>query len=199
MPSHVPHKSNSEIEAYAETILAEHQPEDGIPVQVEEIIEFGFGMEIRPIRALNSRFGFEGALSHDLQTIFVDEEFMQRYPNRYRFTLAHELGHRVIHGEFIRSLVFTDKEAWKSSVMGIDPTTYGIVERQAYIFAGYLLVPSPSLRLSCREASELAWTHGIELGEMGETAMSYVAGRLAKQYRVSTAVIERRLRAENLP
>jgi hypothetical protein len=82
----IPYMSREAICAAAEEFLTTYQPDGGIPVEIEEIVEFGLEMEIRPVRGLYDRFGFEGAISHDLQTILVDERIMVRVPNRYRFT-----------------------------------------------------------------------------------------------------------------
>ena len=75
--------------------LNENQPEGDIPVLLEEIIEFNLGLEIRPVRGLKVRFGYEGAISHDRMTILVDEEAMLRFLNRYHFTLAHEISRSI--------------------------------------------------------------------------------------------------------
>jgi Zn-dependent peptidase ImmA (M78 family) len=186
------------IRALAEEILTEHQSDGGIPIRIEEIIEFGLNIEIRPVRALQARYNFEGAIGHDLQTIVVDEDIMRRLPNRYHFTLAHELGHVVMHGDYIQSLAFSSRDEWKAVVMGIDAKMYGRMENQAYVFAGHLLVPSSALLASCQEAQALAARNGIDLAEMGANAISYVAGYIAKEYKVSTEVIERRLAAERI-
>ncbi len=199
MASSVPHKTSSEIAQYAEDVLAEHEAEGAIPVQIEEIIEFGFGMEIRPMQALKSRYGFEGALSNNLNTILVDEANMLNYPTRYRFTLAHELGHRIMHEAFIKSLGITDKTTWKEAVAAINPTLYSRAEGQAYVFAGYLLVPTGALRSSFEEARQLALSRGIDFAGLSTSAIGYVAGSFARQFNVSTEVVERQLRAIRLP
>ena len=145
--------SDSEIERVAQECLATHWGEGIIPVDVEEIIEIGLGLEIRPITDLNSRFGFEGSVSQDLQTILVDER-LQNTENRYRFTLAHELGHILLHKGFIQSFNFGSRDDWKNAVESINSKSYGSIEAQAYKFAGYLLVPRETLFLRCEEAKK---------------------------------------------
>lgn len=194
----VPFLTDEEIADEADRFLNENQPEGDIPILIEEIIEFNLGIEIRPVRGLKVRFGFEGAISHDMTTILIDEESMLRFPNRYRFTLAHEISHSILHDENIASLSYEVKEDWKKAVLSIDPKTYSRMERQAYALAGCILVPRQQLILSCQEANQLAQEHGIDLAEMGESAVSHVAGYFAKNYRVSTAVIERRIKAEGI-
>jgi len=192
----VPFMAAEEIRRAAESVLEQHQPGGGIPIEIEQIIEFGFEMEIRPVKGLNARFGLEGAISHGLDTVVVDEDFMTRTQNRYRFTLAHELGHRVLHGDIIRNIQFGDRQGWKSAVLSIDAQAYARLEHQAYVFAGHMLVPTSALMDACEEARRLAV--GVDLSEMGTTAISYVAGNIAKEFRVSTAVMERRIAAERM-
>ena len=190
--------SHEQIRIATEGVLNDYQTERVIPVEIEEIIEFGFGIEVRPINALYSRFGFEGALSRNLDIIRVDADLYKRKLNRLRFTLAHELGHCVLHGDYLISLSINDKEEWKQAVTDIDPTTYGWMEFQAYTFAGHVLVPSENLLESCKEAEAKALQNGINLSAIGEDAISYVAGWIAKDYKVSTEVIERRLRNDKI-
>ena len=54
------------------------------------------GLEITPVRGLRQRFGIDGSVSLDLGEILVDEWLMERRQARYRFTLAHEIGHVVL-------------------------------------------------------------------------------------------------------
>lgn len=189
-----PYLTDESIRVAAEGILDIHQPDRAIPIDIEDLIEFGLEMEIRPVRGLHARYQFEGALSHDLSTILVDEDRMLRHPSRYRFTLAHELGHRVLHANVIGSLELRSSADWKAAVASIDPSEYGWLERQAYSFAGHILVPLAALEGSIRDAQMLALSRGIDLTEMDEGAMAIVAGAIAKEYRVSTDVVIRQLR-----
>lgn len=186
------------IAAAAGALLAEHHPALTIPVPIEEIVEFGLGIEIRPFRGLRERFGFEGALTRDLRTIVVDEGMMDRRENRYRFTLAHEVGHLVLHGELIAAAPVTDKRTWRDEVRAIDSQSYAHMEHQAYRFAGCTLAPAEPLRRVYAEMHELAMARGIDLSAMGEEAFEHVAPRMAKVFRVSRDVIARRLRAEGM-
>lgn len=199
MPIRQPYVPMDEIRTAAEALLKEQHPSLAIPVPIEEIVEFGLGIEIRPFRGLQDRFGFEAALTRDLKTIIVDESLMQRSENRYRFTLAHELGHLVLHGQLISRAPITDKASWRREVNAVDPATYAHLEQQAYIFAGLVLVPSQPLIEVYREMETLALDHGLELAEMGEEAITYVADRIGRVFRVSGQVIARRMRAEGLP
>ncbi|MHB1458650.1 MAG: ImmA/IrrE family metallo-endopeptidase [Armatimonadota bacterium] len=193
-----PNLTANDIRDIADRILAEHQPDGGIPIQIEEIIEFGLEMEIRPIRALKARLNFEGALTFDLQTILIDEDMMQHQLHQYHLTLAHELGHKLLHEDFIISLELEDQDGWKKAVAEIDPIVYGKLEDQALIFAGYLLVPTLPLYASCEEARYLANQHGIDLSVMGYNAISYISGSIAKDYQVPTMLVHHRIMTEGI-
>lgn len=197
MPDRVDFKSPDELRSAAEDFLTRHHAAGTIPVPIEEIVEFDLGLEIRPFRGLKQRFDIDGALSQDLRTILVDEELM-RWPNRYRTTLAHEVGHQVLHGDYMQSIAARDVGGWKVAVLGIDPQTYARMEAQAYMFAAYVLVPRMPLLESYREAARLALSHGIDLEVMGDAAMSYVVGYIAKEYQVSTEVLLKRLQQEGI-
>lgn len=194
----IPNLTINDIRKIADIVLSEYQPDDGIPVQIEEIIEFGLGMEIRPIRALKARLSFEGALTFDLQTILIDEDMMLHQLYQYRLTLAHELGHKILHEDFINSLGLENQDGWRKAVSDIDPETYGKLEGQALIFAGYLLVPTLPLYASCEDARIIANKHGIDLSAMGHNAISYVAGGIAKDYQVPTVLMHHRIISEEL-
>lgn len=97
-----PFRSHQDLEKQAEAFLARYVPERVIPVPIEEIIEVDLGIDITPIPGFARRFGVEGYISNDMQMLIVDEETMKRNPGRYRFTIAHEISHLLLHADFIR-------------------------------------------------------------------------------------------------
>ena len=64
----------------AEEFLAIYNPDRTIPVPIEEIIEFQFGMDIVPMPVV-------AYLSQDLKEIRVDEFVQRNRPSRYRLSL----------------------------------------------------------------------------------------------------------------
>jgi Zn-dependent peptidase ImmA (M78 family) len=194
----VPRRSQEELRTQAELFLDQHHPSGEVPVPIEEIVEFELGLEIRPIRDLRKRFGFEGSLSSDLTTILVDEELETRFISRYRFTLAHEVGHLVLHAEQVQAIASETTSEWKATVQSIPALDYSRMEFQAYEFAGCLLVPRQPLLALYEEAGRLAEEHGIDLAELQDTSIDYIAGWIARNLDVSTAVVERRLKREGI-
>ena len=76
-------------------------------------------------------------------------------PARYRFTLAHEIGHYVFHSDLIASFHPQSVADWSKFVLGIDEETYGWLEWQAYSFAAAVLVPRVSLKQNFRKGLKL--------------------------------------------
>jgi IrrE N-terminal-like domain len=196
----VPRRSLEELRDCAELFLREYHPVGTIPVPIEEIIELTLGLEIRPIRGLRQRFSIDGFLTTDLETIVVDEELMTRdsYRSRYRFTLAHEVGHLVLHAEQVQAVIRDTPEEWKAAVRSIPPGDYSSMEFQAYEFAGRVLVPLQPLETLYQEACHLAEERGIDLVALQDAHFAYVAGWIAKRFHVSAPVVEKRLIREGI-
>ena len=84
----------------------------------------------------------------NLEGIYIEESLADPYSvgHRYRYTLAHEIGHRIFHGEIIKSLPFKYVGEYAECMRNINPKTYSRMEYQAYFFAGFLIVPSDLLK-----------------------------------------------------
>ncbi|RYF30034.1 MAG: ImmA/IrrE family metallo-endopeptidase [Cytophagaceae bacterium] len=95
--------------------------------------------------------GISGFFDCEENAIFVNEE---EYPLRQTFTVAHELGHSVLHGEWARSADY--------QVLWRDPTKQhqDFRETEANAFAASLLMPRDMMdkywnRLSLEQMSRL--------------------------------------------
>jgi hypothetical protein len=191
-PTSVPYYSTKEVSRKAEFFLHKYHPLLRIPVPIEEIIEFDFQIDIVPIHGLHRSFEIDGFTSNDLTTISVDAFLQESRPGRYRFTLAHEIGHVFLHRDFFRQSSFKSIEEWKNFTQSISPREYGIIEWQAYQFAGFILVPPQMLKSKWQEAIAIAKEKGVLMGKRIEPATrQYLANWLAKQFLVSSEVIER--------
>jgi len=116
-----------------------------IPVPIEEIAEVDMGIEILPIPGFRERFTIEGYISNDLATLVVDEGMMKKNPSRYRFTIAHEIGHYLLHGDFIRKEFPNNAMDWKQRLLKRDAALHTRLETQANRIAGAILVPRVEL------------------------------------------------------
>lgn len=72
-PISVPFVSYEYLRKVSEDFLVKHHPTGVIPVPVEEIIEFQFGLDIVPTPGLHEGFDVDAFITNDLTTIYVDD------------------------------------------------------------------------------------------------------------------------------
>jgi len=96
------------IEEAAEGLLERYREFSGkniSPVPVESIAEhlLGYTLEITD-EGLFSDPNFLGGISFETNTIFVNAS-VEGHEGRYTFTVAHEIGHHVLHKDLYESQV----------------------------------------------------------------------------------------------
>jgi Zn-dependent peptidase ImmA (M78 family) len=137
----VGNRSEADIRESAHEFLREYHPDNTIPVPIEEIIEFGLRLDIIPVHNLRQSHGIDGALSRDFSQIYVDEYVFNNWPNRHRFTLAHEIGHLVLHKSDLENDEVNTIDDWLIYAKTV--ASFGDwFETQAHIFARHLLMPT---------------------------------------------------------
>lgn len=192
MPVKAPILSYLDLKARATELLNRVHPTSALPIPIEQIVEFKLGIDIVCQMSLQHVCGVDAFVSHDGRTIYVDAEvYLSRNLNRYRFSLAHELAHAVLHAEVMRALSFNTMQEWKAAIQSIPDTEYSWMEWQAYTFAGLVLVP-PSLLPTELEAVRAEATTRLKGGPQ-EQIHAYVEQLLADRFEVSVPVIQRRL------
>lgn len=191
--------SYEDIWRRADQFLKEHHAEGTIPVPIERIVEFRLEMDIVPIPGLRDLIDMEGFVTSDLREIYVEELVYNKWPNRYRFTLAHEVGHVVLHESIFREAQFSSIEGWKQFINSISEKEHSWLEYQAYAFAGLVLVPREPLISEAQQCVQMVESEGIKLREDSDFAWSRIAAFLAKRFEVSTEVIEKRIAKDKIP
>ena len=98
------------IREEAEIFRKEHIFTSDLPVDIEHVIEATMGITIIPIENLQRHCDMEGFISQDYKAVYVDERLYtdDRYYKRVRFTIAHEIGHYVLHRSTIDNQKFKD-------------------------------------------------------------------------------------------
>lgn len=187
------------IEKAAWDFLIRRGAESALPVDVELIVE-ELGFDIVPIPNLQRSIEVEGFCTSDFTRIYVDEGVMINTPVRYRFTLAHELGHFVLHKDIYESIKVTSVADWKKMQMALNETSYQRVEFQGYYFAGFLLVSEKHLDQQFNKylpkvnsLATQAKAHGIPKINYLEHAVDRMASLLAPVFNVSSDVMVRRI------
>jgi Zn-dependent peptidase ImmA (M78 family) len=187
------------IRQRAESFLAEFHEERTLPVPIEAVVEFDFELEIIPLDGILDQLEVDAFLTSDLQRIYVDEFVMKHRPRRYRFSLAHEIGHHVLHERLYRNARITSVKDWEALQASITADAYAWFEFQANAFAGLILVPATELKTKFDEAVAMAKRAGMSDETVeSEAGKAYLADWLAATFDVSREVIEKRLDKDGL-
>jgi len=109
-----PRLSYEEVRSGAEAFLRQYHPDRTLPVPIEEIVESQLKLDIVPAPNLHQLLEIDGFLTGNLKEIWVDDSVYRSRPGRYRFTLAHEVGHLILHGDVYRTRPFKSIEGWKA-------------------------------------------------------------------------------------
>ena len=172
---------------------------ENLPVNVMAIVEFDLNLDIVPMSSLRQDADIDALLLDDWQTIVVDMGFYmdERYQNRIRFSVAHELGHFVIHKEAFEKIPRGSPEEWLAFVRDMPEREYSFLESHAYEFAGRFLVPPQHLQEELEAAIQQTEANGFPRIQLQEDShMQYLAKPISRRFEVSSSVIERRLLKE---
>ena len=200
----VPYLNNAYIVSVADSFLKQNQLVS-IPVNIEYVIESNYRMDIVPLPNLKMAFDIDGFSTSDFNAIYVDQFVYEQRYHRFRFTLAHELGHKVLHQEYLSKLKFSSIAEWKNVVNQLNPSDHSKMEYQAYMFAGMVLVPAKLLRVEFKEQLRLletqieqASSNGLSRDDYVPTVLNEIAYGLSSRFEVSIEVLSRRIEFECL-
>ena len=161
MPYEPPILSYDDLHDHADEFLGKYHPDGSIPIPIEVIVEFDFGMEIIPIPGLKEELGVDAFLASDLGSISVDEYVLQFVRVRYRFSLAHEIGHYWLHDDLYQAVAIGSVGDWRK-VQDEIGDQYRWFEFQANSFAGLVLVPPVVLKARFTRRVEEAKAAGLD-------------------------------------
>jgi Zn-dependent peptidase ImmA (M78 family) len=190
-----------QVERFRNTYLA--QKKDQLPVDVITLAEIELKLNLIPFPDLFEKFQADAALIQDFSAIYVDAEsyiLLEEAPiwkqYRLRFSLAHELGHYILHREIAERQKFQSFDQFFQWIRTCGGEKYTL-EQAANEFAGRLLVPRQRLE-----------SHLSKLIENIEPVMRYwrtsaemlhmFAESIHAMYGVNAVVIEVRLEREGL-
>lgn len=196
-----PFLPKEQIWQIADDFRDEVWPEGNIPLDIMSVVEFELDMQFRAIPSLRATDDIDALLLGDWQTILVDKElFMDdRYSNRLRFSIAHELGHYVLHQNVFEQIPRTSVEEWIRFMCNMPEKEYSFIEHHAYEFAGRFMVPPAALEKGLRNIIEIAERNGVPKSALTDDQhLAYLSNGIAKAFDLSSEVIERRLKKECL-
>lgn len=194
-----------ELRRIVSNFLDEHHPSGRLPIPIEEIVEFQLRLDIVPIPGLRDRCQSEanGFLARGRDAIFVDQFVAQERENRYRFTLAYEVGRYVLQESIVGTCKIHSLESYLAWHESVPDYVWRNAKFECYDFAGLLLIPTPHLNRQARHARDQAFetlrAAGREPEEHLATIWSRITAYLAdKVFQVSSDAMKRRLQRENL-
>ena len=107
-----PNKVWEAVEAFRRQHLS--QAGGALPVDVFSLVELQLRLDVIPFDDLQVKYRIDAAPTQDFTGMYVDAEsyvFWERGPvwkqNRLRFTVAHEIGHWVLHRDYAAKVKFT--------------------------------------------------------------------------------------------
>jgi len=191
-----------EFEQIIENFLDKYWPERILPVDMETIIEFRLDLNIESKIGLRSELDIDAYLTGDLTTIVIDEKYYidEKYQNRSRFSLAHEVGHFVLHKNIYPYFKTKTPEEKKTKILDIPIEEYRKFEWQAYEFAGRLLVPKKRLIDEFEKfiRTEKYRQLSKELEVFPDIFLAVISDNINNIFGVSPDVISKRLKREKL-
>lgn len=195
-----PFISQQQCWATADQFRRKYWPSGEVPVDVLAIVEFGLNLEIRAITGLKEDADVDALLLGDWKTLIVDQQqyLDDRFINRLRFSIAHELGHFALHKAVFESIPRDNADEWVAFMLNMPEKEYGLLEYHANEFAGRLLLPLEELEIQFKRVLGEAEQKGMSREKLSDAHLSYLCIPLAKRFAVSQDVIERRLNKENL-
>lgn len=186
-----------EIASVAGTFAEAHRlAEREYPLDVEEIAEFDLEIEIRTAVGILEECGMPAQLGPgDRRPIItVDAEQWRSQTSFYRYSVAHEIGHYVLHREWLEKVwnLFDSIESWKQVIAARSERDYGWIEAQAEEFASYLLAPEavfdPFL------SSQLALLETPSAGLQSDDLIPYLANPIGVRFGMSNSAAQARIR-----
>ena len=183
---HIPYLSKDEIARQAKEMLDKYWDKN-LPVDVELLCD-RMGISILPVLNLAKTFHIDAFISADFKTIYVDNYEFEKESHRYRFSVAHELGHYVLHRDYYPKTP-VDYEKWLEVSRKILDS---FAEFQANYFAGNLLVPENSLVRILND--EFNGSFSRHYWEASPRELWGALFNVRKAFAVSDQVIARRMR-----
>lgn len=178
----IPYISDDQIFHTVNSFLKSHHPSLRIPIPIDDIVEFKLKLTIFPTKELESGCEIDGSLSKDFKTILIDYNTFEKQISRSRFTLAHEVGHFILHENiFKKSGGFNTEKSFLSFQNNLSERDYKRLEIQAFRFGEELLYPRSEFQRIIKE--EVQKLGGLEA--LVVTDLERIITRVRDEFKVS--------------
>lgn len=187
------------LRRFAEHYLADAHPSGSIPIPIDEFLDSVHRIDVVPVEGLYES-GREAFISRDMTRIYIDKGIMMHdVPYRYRFTLAHELAHFLLHKDLIDLAPdYKDVDGWISFLKSFDAEDLGWIENQAFGLAGLLLVPTRALEEEYFAIGKKLEEVGRDFDSLTPPTMKAITLMVGDKFQVSRFVVNKRARRAGL-
>ncbi|MDR0307104.1 MAG: ImmA/IrrE family metallo-endopeptidase [Chitinispirillales bacterium] len=204
MNSKVQKLSKKAVREAAEAFSLQYNEHGALPFPIEEVIEYGIGIDIVPMHGLRSKFNSDAFTLGDFKEIRIDDKLYTELPGRYRFTLAHEVGHIVLHREILERQMLRSVEEWAEFHKSMGNAEHRELENQADFFANFLLMPEEQFKYILQEklpeieeyvsGLKKLKTTKIEPSRIFDSAVNRIARVVVKTFDVSITAAENKVK-----
>lgn len=188
----IPQLTYREVALAADTYLKTYHPSLILPIPIEEIVERKMNIALYAIPGIKNLLGIDAFINSDFNQITVDELCFIKFPERTRFSLAHEIGHFILHKNWYGKYGPKNFDDYLTSHDRMNGKIYRYIEIQAHTFAGLVLVPKKLL------FDELKKRLGKPPSQEEPEILFPVAQDLLSIFQVSGEVMLRRLQREGI-
>ncbi len=122
-----------------------------------------------------------------------------RYLNRIRYSVAHEIGHLILHKNVYDNFKLKSELEWIELIQKLPENEYTWLEQHAYEFAGRLLVPLDELqKVFNKYDSDILGIKKL-LPDIEDIKIAErIAPKICNRFEVSANVITKRILNEKL-
>jgi len=192
MKLNLPHLTYQRIGEIADQFLSKYHPKLSLPIPIEEIAESKLNLKIFEQINLRKDFDVDSFLTSDLSTIFIDFNIYANVENRTRCSIAHEIGHLILHGNLLSKQKIDSTGGLDKFLSSVNDDDYGWLEYQAYSFASQVLVPKKLL------LNQINKSMGYLPNQATLETISPIAQDLLEIFHVSGDLMLRRLEKEGI-
>lgn len=188
----IPFLNNSEIRKRADSFRSKFW-DKSVPVNIEEIVDLKLKINLVPIPGLQRLCDTDALITSNWRLIYIDKDryIDERFQNRLRFSLAHEIGHFVLHKNIYNSFKIKTFEDFYRLIDQIPQEQYNYLESQANKFANYLLVARDRLIIAKNKVLKVMKDKSVPIERMDKSTInSYISIPISKIFGVSEDVIQ---------
>lgn len=187
-----PNLSFADVVRASDNFIKTYHPSRVLPIPIEKIVEHKMDISLFTVPDIKFLLGVDAFISADFTQITIDERCFVRYPERTRFSIAHEVGHLILHKDWYEKYGPKNFQDFITSHDRMDNEIYKYTEIQAQTFAGLVLVPRDLL------FNELKKKLGRVPSMVEPEVLATVIQDIPDIFDVSDSVILRRLQREGV-